>query len=65
MKVPLRQQIAAVELEIEQRKVSRGCMSRSEHEYQLLRLGAVLTTLKWFQANEPRIREKVGENETA
>lgn len=55
-KYPLRQQIAAVELELRDRQQSRGKMSRSEAEYQVARLEAALSTLRWVEANEAKIR---------
>lgn len=55
-KIALRQQVAAVRAEIEQRKLSRGKMSRSEVEYQLARLEAAASTLDWLQANGARIK---------
>ncbi len=55
-KVDLTNQIAAVQLEIEQRKLSRGKMSRSECEFQIGRLDAVIATLRWLQVNEARIK---------
>ena len=55
-RIPLRNQIAAVRLELEQRKLSRGKMSRAEAEYQLARLEAAVATLEWLEANEDRIK---------
>lgn len=59
-KFPIGQQIAALDLEIEQRKISRGKMTRSESEYQLARLEAARTTLAWLELNEPEIRQIMG-----
>lgn len=58
-KFSLRQQIAAVELELNQRKTSRGKMSRSEAEYHVARLEAALSTLRWLEANEAIIKGRV------
>jgi hypothetical protein len=58
-KVPLRHQVAAVKLELEQRKVKPG-MSRSQAEYHLSRLEAAIATLEWLQANEERIKGALG-----
>jgi hypothetical protein len=59
-KIPLRQQIAAVRLEIEQRKLSRGKMTVAERDYHVARLDASAATLEWLQANEERIKEALG-----
>jgi hypothetical protein len=59
-KCSLGRQIAALELEIEQRKISRGKMSRSESEYQLARLEAARVTLIWLQDNEAKIKQVLG-----
>ena len=60
-RIPLRNQIAAVRLELEQRKLSRGKMSRAEAEYQLTRLEAAVVTLEWLEANEDRIKGASGQ----
>jgi hypothetical protein len=55
-KVALSQQIGAVRLEIEQRRLKPGKMSRSQAEYHLSRLHAAVATLDWLQVNEARIK---------
>jgi hypothetical protein len=54
-KVPLRQQISAIRIEIDQRKIKPG-MSRSQAEYHIIRLESAVATLEWLQANESRIK---------
>jgi hypothetical protein len=55
-KIALRHQVAAVKLELEQRKLSRGKLSRAEADYQLSRLDAAVATLEWLETNEDRIK---------
>ncbi|WP_316165378.1 MULTISPECIES: hypothetical protein [unclassified Bradyrhizobium] len=58
-KIPLRQQIGAINLKIRQRK-SRPGMSRSQAGYHVSRLEAAAATLEWLQANEARIKGAEG-----
>lgn len=54
----LSQHIAAVRLEVDQRKGgSPRKMTRSEIEYHAPRLEAALSTLQWLEANEAKIKE--------
>jgi hypothetical protein len=55
-KIAISQQIGAVRLEIEQRKIKPGKMNRSQVEYHLSRLEAAAITLEWLRANEAHIR---------
>ena len=58
-KVTIGQQITAIRIEIQQRRVKPG-MNRSQAEYHLSRLEAVVATLEWLQANEARIKGRWG-----
>lgn len=60
-KFSLSQQIDAVELELKERRVTRGKMSRSVAEYHIKRLEAAIDTLRWLQTNEARIKGVVGQ----
>ena len=63
--ISLAQQIEEVEREIKLRKSTfqnygrTGKMRSSEAEFHLMRMKAVLTTLRWLQANEATIKAAV------
>jgi hypothetical protein len=59
-KFSLSQQIDAVELELKDRRVSRGKMSRSVAEFHIKRLEAAIDTLRWLQTNEALIKGVLG-----
>jgi uncharacterized coiled-coil DUF342 family protein len=58
-KVTISQQVAALRVEIQQRKVKAG-MSRSQAEYDIARLEAAVATLEWLQTNEQLIKGALG-----
>jgi hypothetical protein len=65
MPISLAQQIEEVEREIKLRESAvrsygrTGGVRSSEAEFHLMRMKAVLTTLRWLQANEATIRAAV------
>jgi hypothetical protein len=60
-KFSLSQQVDAVELELKERRITRGKMSRSVAEFHIKRLEAAIDTLRWLQTNEARIKGVVGQ----
>ena len=67
MTISLAQQIDEVEREIRlragvyPRQVSSGKMRKSVAEYHMQRMEAALTTLRWLQDNEAKIKAMLGE----
>lgn len=67
MTVALADQIAEVAREIALRanvykaRIARQQMTQQEATLHMERIEAVLATLKWLQANEEKIKAKVGE----